>query len=80
MMIMKALNEMKETAERLSKEDAEPAKVFEDVFIGSIGSAYNKDRMKELGITHILCCADKLKPKFPDVSKFINYFTFVFIF
>jgi len=63
---MKAL-----TAMKLTKEDAEPGKVFEDIFIGSIGCAYNNKKMKELGITHILCCAANIKPRFPEVSIYL---------
>ena len=61
MQVMKAL-----TAMKLTKEDAVPGKVFEDIYIGSIGCAYNKEKMKEIGITHILCCAANLKPRFKD--------------
>jgi len=60
---MKAL-----TAMKLTKEDPVPGKVFEDIYIGSIGCAYNSKKMKELGITHILCCAANIKPRFPKVS------------
>jgi hypothetical protein len=35
---MKAL-----TALKLAKEDSVPAKVFPDIFLGSVGAAYNKN-------------------------------------
>ena len=57
-------------AKKLAKEDGEPCKVFDDLFIGSIGCAYNKEKLQEAGITHILCCAAKIKPKYPDDFKY----------
>jgi len=56
------------TAMKLTKEDPMPGAVFPDLFIGSIGAAYNKKVLQELGITHILTCAANIKPRFPDVS------------
>ena len=56
------------TAIKLSKTDAQPAEIVESrVFLGSIGAAYNKDSLKSNGITHILTCADKIQPRFPEV-------------
>ena len=57
-------------AKKLAKEDSEPAKVYDNIFIGSIGCAFNKDKMKKHGITHILCCAAKINPRFPDDFKY----------
>lgn len=34
--------------------------------IGSVGSAYNLQGLKELGVTHVLCMADICKAKFPE--------------
>ena len=61
--VMKAL-----TAMKLVKEDGVPAMVQPDLYIGSVGSAYNKAGMQAAGITHILTCAANIKPRFPDVS------------
>ena len=58
---MKAL-----TAMKLAKEDNLPCKVFDNVFIGSVGAAYNKESLKEHGITHIHTVAKNIKPRFPE--------------
>lgn len=50
---------------KLCKEDNVPNEVIPGLFIGSIGSALNKTALKDLGITHILCVADKINPAFP---------------
>ena len=57
------------TAMRLTKEDSVPGEIYPDIYLGSIGCAYNKEAMLKIGITHILCCAANIKPRFPDVSK-----------
>ena len=63
--VMKAL-----TAMKLVKEDGVPAQVFPDIFLGSVGAAYNKESLKQLGITHILTCAANIKPRFPEDFKY----------
>jgi len=63
--VMKAL-----TAMKLVKEDGVPAMVQPDLYIGSIGSAYNKEGMQAAGITHILTCAANIKPRFPEDFKY----------
>lgn len=50
---------------KLCKEDNTPNEVIPGLFIGSIGSALNKTALKDHGITHILCVADKINPAFP---------------
>lgn len=62
--VMKAL-----TAMKLTKEDKTPGAVFPDLFIGSIGAAYNKEVLNELGITHILTTAASIRPRFENVSE-----------
>lgn len=57
------------TAMKLTREDNEAALIVPGVWLGSVGCAYNKESLKKHGITHILTCADKIKPHFPDVSK-----------
>jgi hypothetical protein len=69
--VMKAL-----TAMKLVKEDGMPGAVFPDIFIGSVGAAYNKENLQKLGITHILTCAANIKPRFPNVSE--TSFSFFF--
>lgn len=63
--VMKAL-----TAMKLVKEDGVPGAVYDDIFLGSIGAAYNKEELEKHGITHILTCAAKIKPRFPDEFKY----------
>lgn len=60
-MALKAL-----TAMKLTKEDCQPGEVYPDVFLGSIGAAYNKGALQALGITHILTCAANIKPRYPE--------------
>lgn len=61
--VMKAL-----TAMKLTKEDKNPGAVFPDLLLGSIGAAYNKEVLNELGVTHILTCAANIRPRFENVS------------
>jgi uncharacterized membrane protein YeaQ/YmgE (transglycosylase-associated protein family) len=61
---MKAL-----TAMKLTKEDSQPGAVFPDLLLGSIGAAYNKEVLTELGVTHILTCAANIRPRFENVSS-----------
>ena len=53
------------TAMKLTKEDSNPGKVFDQLYLGSIGAAYNKKVLDEIGITHILTVAANIKPRFP---------------
>ncbi|OMJ80961.1 hypothetical protein SteCoe_18668 [Stentor coeruleus] len=48
------------------KTDNIPAEVVPGVYIGSIGAAMCKGKLKEVGITHILCVADSISPVFPE--------------
>ena len=57
------------TAMKLTKNDKQPAQVIKNVYIGSIGAAYNEKALESAGITHILTVANKIKPRFE--SKFI---------
>ena len=63
--VMKAL-----TAMKLTKEDNSPGMVFPELYLGSIGAAYNKKTLTDLGITHILTCASGIKKRFPDDFKY----------
>lgn len=48
------------------KTDNTPVEVIPGMYIGSIGSAMCKDKLQEIGITHILCVADNISPIFPE--------------
>jgi hypothetical protein len=65
MIAIKAMSAMK-----LSREDNIPSDVIPGLFIGSIGAAYNKESLQNNKITHILTCADKIKPRYPTVRIF----------
>ena len=67
-MLMIAIKAM--SAMKLTREDNVPAEIIPGVYLGSIGAAYNKESLKTNGITHILTCADKLKPRFPEEFKY----------
>jgi protein-tyrosine phosphatase len=51
---------------KLKKWDNVPLRVEPGVFLGSIGSAFDHAVLKEHAITHILCVATNIAPKFPD--------------
>lgn len=55
----------------LTTKDGTPAKIpsTDFLYIGSIGSAYNSERMLQSGITHILCLSEVIRLNFPE--KFI---------
>ena len=55
------------TAMKLTREDKVPAEILPGVYLGSVGCAYNIDSLKEHKITHIMTCADKIKPRFEKV-------------
>ena len=64
-MLMIALKAM--TAMRLTREDKVPSEIIPGVYLGSVGCAYSHSSLEEHKITHILTCADKIKPRFPTV-------------
>ena len=55
------------TAIKLAKDDKTPAEIVDGLYLGSIGAAYNKESLELHGITHILTCADSIKPRFENV-------------
>ncbi|KAK4776934.1 hypothetical protein SAY86_005622 [Trapa natans] len=48
------------------KEDKVPCKIEEGLFLGSLGSATNKEALKCLNITHVLVVAKSIRPAYPD--------------
>ena len=48
------------TAMKLTKTDSDSSQILPSLYLGSIGAAYNKDKLKQAGITHILTVANKL--------------------
>jgi hypothetical protein len=55
------------SAMRMTREDTIPAEIIPNLFLGSIGAAFNKKTLEDFGITHILTCANKISPRFPNV-------------
>ncbi|KAJ7980114.1 putative Dual specificity protein phosphatase [Quillaja saponaria] len=51
---------------RRYKEDNVPSKIEEGLFLGSIGAANNKAKLKNLNVTHILTVASSLAPAHPN--------------
>eukprot|EP01006_Ploeotia_vitrea_P049279 TRINITY_DN67324_c9_g2_i1.p3 TRINITY_DN67324_c9_g2~~TRINITY_DN67324_c9_g2_i1.p3 ORF type:complete len:170 (-),score=60.78 TRINITY_DN67324_c9_g2_i1:46-555(-) len=51
---------------KLLKTDSTPIKVLPHLFIGSIGAAYHEENLTSAGITHVLCVAQGIKPRFKD--------------
>jgi hypothetical protein len=55
-----------------SSDWSKPDLITDNLYIGTMVSAFDKSCLKELGITHILICASFIEPNFPDVnSKFM---------
>lgn len=42
------------------------------LYVGSIGSAYNIDKLLATGITHILCLSSVIRLKFPEHFKYLR--------
>lgn len=57
---------------KFKRDDAIPAEIAPGVYIGSIGSALNKDYLLSNGVTHILTVADKINPSFPEYFQYKN--------
>ena len=51
----------------LTIKDGVPAQIptLEFLYVGSIGSAYNSEKLKQAGITHILCLSESIRLNFP---------------
>ncbi|XP_031126236.1 dual specificity protein phosphatase 1-like isoform X2 [Ipomoea triloba] len=51
---------------KIIKEDNVPCKIEEGLYLGSVGAANDKTRLKSLNITHILTVAHALPPAHPN--------------
>lgn len=51
------------------KTDNIPAEIIPGLYLGSIGAAFSRKNLQDLGITHILCVADQVKEAYPKVIK-----------
>ncbi|CAG9336283.1 MKP2_5 [Blepharisma stoltei] len=52
------------------RSDANPQKILEKLYLGSVGAAYTLATLKRLKITHILTLCDCLPPKFPGEFEY----------
>lgn len=59
------------TAKKL-REDREPVLVAQNLYVGSIGAAHNKDGLLRAGITHVLCVAGGLPQSYSDTFKYMT--------
>jgi len=69
-------------------DESSPDLITASIYIGNLTNASNKEKLKELGITHILICGSYIDPVFPSVSiviinqkfyrKFFRKFFFTF--
>ena len=57
-MVMIAIKAM--IAMKLKKEDNIPSEIIPNVFLGSVGCAFDKETLLKYGITHILTAADNI--------------------
>jgi len=48
-----------------------PTLICDNIFIGNMTNANDKDSLKKLGITHILICGSYLDAYFPSVIIYI---------
>jgi protein phosphatase slingshot len=53
-----------------AKTDGQPSEIYSHLYLGSIGAAMNKNNLSRLGITHVLCVADNIKPQFPNLFTY----------
>jgi protein-tyrosine phosphatase len=57
---------------KMVQTDGSPAAIseFPNIFIGSVGCAYNKQGLLDAGITHILCLTNLSRLKFPELFSY----------
>lgn len=46
--------------------------ILPNLYVGNIGSAFHKEKMQELGITHVVCAIKGTDAPFPDDFKYLN--------
>lgn len=45
-----------------------PELITDKIYIGNLANASNKEKLIDLGITHILICGSYIEPIFPNVT------------
>ena len=63
------------TAIKMKKKDGIPAEIIPNLYLGSVGAFMNKDKLKELGITHVISALDG-----NFVSSNVNYYSNIIYF
>lgn len=58
----------------LTIKDGVPAQIptLDFLYVGSIGSAYNLEKLKQAGMTHILCLSESIRMNFPDQFTYLR--------
>lgn len=58
----------------LTAKDGTPARIptTDFLYIGSIGSAYNSEKLLQCGITHILCLSEAIRLNFPEKFNYLR--------
>ena len=62
------------------KEDNLPIEIIDNLYIGSIGAASNKEGLKSNNITHVIVAAGRIEKFFPDVKFYFFIFRILNIF
>lgn len=57
---------------KYSAKDNQPVRVQDRLYIGSIGSAYNRDGLIKAGITHVICAARHIQMKYPSDFTYLK--------
>lgn len=45
--------------------------VYDNIYVGNISTAYNKDKLKELGITHVVTAISGMSPIYPKDFEYL---------
>lgn len=57
---------------KIMKEDNKPVEIYENLFIGSVGAASNKQALLDNKITHVVVAATGLKKFFPENFEYLQ--------
>ena len=57
---------------RIMKDDNKPVQIADNLYIGSVGAASNKEGLLEHKITHVVVAATGIKQYFPDDFKYMQ--------
>lgn len=54
------------------EEAPDPARLTDFLFLGSMGAAQDDSRLRELGISHVVNCADNVECMFPEHFNYLH--------